>query len=196
MNRRRLLRLLSGGAVLALGSAVAGCARPDDRPYASAPASAYDPYGYYYYPGQNVYYHPYSGHYFYNYDNRWRRSRDLPRGVRVDQRDGRRLEYRGERPYDRNREHREQVYRRNEAARAAPDRTRQRQNRTSTEAAVQRRRREDPGGAQTARRQEIRQAPTRQGANRSPNRGGGGGGGGNEAARRRRLREELSDRVD
>lgn len=110
MNRRDLLRLLSGGAAVALVSGVSGCvyseARPVRRVYPYP--GPYGVYDYYYYPGANVYYHQYSDHYYYYDDHVWRRSRRLPRHIHLDDRERRRFEYRGERPYDRNREHREQ----------------------------------------------------------------------------------------
>jgi hypothetical protein len=98
MQRRRFIRLLSGGAVVALDFGLAGCYSPGHYPRRPN-------YGYYYYPGVNVYFHIYTGYYFYRVDGAWRRARSLPSHIYLSRRDRRQIYIREPRPYDRNLEH-------------------------------------------------------------------------------------------
>ncbi|PWE32011.1 hypothetical protein DDZ14_12400 [Maritimibacter sp. 55A14] len=90
------------------GSALAlsGCVPTDS--YARADPYYYpDPsYRYFYYPSSNVYYNEISGYYYYLDGSRWRRDRRLPRHYRLNRAERRFLRYRGDRPFDHNRDHR------------------------------------------------------------------------------------------
>lgn len=99
MHRRRFVQLLTGSAVVALGSGLAACSYPEYYPRRPH-------YGYYYYPNVNVYFHIHTGHYYYRTGSAWHRSRSLPRHIKLDRHRRRHIYIREPRPYDRNREHR------------------------------------------------------------------------------------------
>ncbi|MCK5273423.1 MAG: hypothetical protein KAR37_02150, partial [Alphaproteobacteria bacterium] len=109
MERRKLVRLMAGTAAIALMPGLAGCVveRTVYRP-APAPRPVYRPpeyYNYYYYPNVAVYYHIQTGFYWYFTDGYWRRSRRLPRHIRL--RGPRHMfTIRDDNPYQRHRDHR------------------------------------------------------------------------------------------
>jgi len=106
MHRRQFIRLLSTKAAISLGFGLVGCVYYEDYPQEqiySYPSSYYD---YYYYPDVNVYFHIHTGYFYHQDGGAWRRSRSLPRHIHLSRRHRRRVSIRGQRPYDRNREHR------------------------------------------------------------------------------------------
>ena len=78
MERRKLIRLMSSAAAIALMPGLAGCVveRPVYR-QAPAPGPRYQPqdqYSYYYYPDVAVYFHITTGYYWYFVHGSWRRA--------------------------------------------------------------------------------------------------------------------------
>jgi hypothetical protein len=67
------------------------------------------PYGYYdywYYPYWGIYFHIHTGWYYHYHDHRWRRTRRLPRHIRLDRRRRHRLHIPDRKPWHRHDEHR------------------------------------------------------------------------------------------
>lgn len=99
MDRRGAIRMLAGGAALALaGCGPAYYGRPPPRP-----AWHYD---YYYYPHVDVYFHVYSGYYYYVVGGAWNRARALPPHIHLDPRYRVSLSIRDDRPYVQHPQHR------------------------------------------------------------------------------------------
>lgn len=99
MDRREMMRILAGGAAIA----VTGCGPAYYQAPPPRPAWYYD---YYYYPHVGVYFHIYSGYYYYPVDGRWHRARTLPSRIYLDPRVRVRLDIKADRPYVRYDRHR------------------------------------------------------------------------------------------
>lgn len=117
MQRRRFIRLLAGGASLALGVGAGACTYRNDYPRSGWYRYPYAYYDYYYYPGVNVYFHIYTGYYYYYDDGRWLRVRVLPRHIHLNPAHRRRFHIRSSHPYERNQEHRREWERQRELER-------------------------------------------------------------------------------
>lgn len=101
MDRREAIRMLAGGAAIALaGCGPAYYGAPPPRPV--RPAWYYD---YYYYPHTEVYFRVYTGYYYYLVGGTWRRSRVLPPQYVLDPRFRVLLRIQDDRPYVHRAEH-------------------------------------------------------------------------------------------
>jgi len=118
-GNNRYRRMLAGIVLLA---GIAGCTayyREGPPVYRSA---YYDyPNYYYYYPSSGVYFHIYSGYYYYPDHDRWIRVRELPHKYHLDRHDRVPLWIDSDRPYARNKVHRDR-YRPDPHYRPGPER--------------------------------------------------------------------------
>lgn len=153
MFRRDVLRLLSGGAVLAAGFGLSACTYVEGYPPPVRPVRPYpvSPYEYYYYPSVNVYFHVRTGYYSYWHGGRWYRARVLPKRYYLSRFDRRRIYIRDRYPYSRNAEHRKRYReeRRTPPRRERDNRAHERERRRRREARPDRR--ASPDGRHEAR---------------------------------------------
>lgn len=108
MERRKLVRLVVGAAAIVLLPALAGCAGHYTQArvvHTTAPRPmAY--YEYYYYPDVMVYYHIHTGYYYYFFNKEWRRTRQRPGFLYLDDRRRQSVVIRDAQPYAQHAEHR------------------------------------------------------------------------------------------
>ena len=110
-DRRSLIRSLAGMAAIATVPGLTACAvyrSHGQMRYTTTPHQPVYYYDYYYYPDVAIYYHVHTGYYFHFYNGSWRRTRQRPQYVRLDDRGRRSVVIREEVPYARHQEHRRQ----------------------------------------------------------------------------------------